>query len=143
MFDNFNYSALKQTVFNGFAGGILTFGPGFLGTHIVRFLQGKSLHGMDANHPLITCTKVMVVVLPLFYLYREYGREHTAKSFRETAFDLIYFATALAVIKSTDAKVTPLLSLALVLTHLSWKIFATTESGSNLLGLKARQPVFG
>lgn len=135
MFKDYDYSTIKQTLFNAAAGGAITLVAGTLGTYIVRYLQGKSFELIPANHPLITCIKVIVIVLPLWYLYQHYGRDYTPSPLDGSAYELITFATAIGIIKTSKTKVYPLLMLALILTHLSWKIFAATEEGSKLLDI--------
>jgi hypothetical protein len=132
---NFDYDAVKQVLFNAVAGGVLSLVVGSLGTHIVRYLQGQSFHSIEASHPLITCVKVVVLTLPLWYLYKRYAEKHTHAALRPSAFELIFFTTALGVLNFTKDKVSPLLSLALILTHLTCKIFASTRDGAVFLGL--------
>ena len=134
MFNSINLPVVKQTIFNAVVGGSITLGAGIFGTHLVRSFQGQSLHGIDSKHPLVTCTKVVLISLPMFYLYKQYGEKHTAHALRSSAYELIFFGISLSVIKASGIKTTPLLSLALILTHLSWKIFASTGNG-HLLGL--------
>lgn len=131
-----NYSIIRQTLFNAAAGGILSFIPGSIGTHIVRWLEGQSLHAIPSYHPLMTCTKVMIITLPLWYLYKHYGEDSTSQALRPAAFDILFFASTIGVIRYTQVKVTPLLSLALSLSYLSWKIFASTRYGIELLDLE-------
>lgn len=128
-------TAMKQTLFNTAIGGFLSLAAGTIGTHVVRFIQGQSFHEIPATHPLITCTKVAAISMPLWYLYQQYGEEYCANALRPSAYEILFSASALAILKFTDTKVTPLLSLALVLTHLSWKIFASTDRGSEILGI--------
>jgi hypothetical protein len=130
-----DFSAVKQVVFNAVAGGLLTLGIGSLGTHLVRFMKGESFHGIDSKHPVASCIKVVIVALPLWYLYKCYGERHTLPAIRPSAYEIIFLITSAAILKYTETKITPLLSLVLVLTHLSWKIFATTEKGGKMLGV--------
>jgi hypothetical protein len=135
MFDDVNFSTFKQTLFNTVAGGAFTFAVGALGVHTLRFLQGHSFRGIASDHPLMTCVKVAAVTLPLFYLYTQYGEEHTPNPLRPASWEIISFASALAIIQYTETKVTPTLSFALILSQLSWKILSSTRKGSEILGL--------
>jgi len=135
MFKDFDYSTIKQTLFNAAAGGVITLVAGSLGTYVVRYLEGRAFESIPASHPLITCTKVIVIALPVWYLYEEYASDYVPSALDSSAYELITFATALGIIKTSKTKVTPLLMLALILTHLSWKIFAATEDGGKLLDL--------
>jgi hypothetical protein len=131
-----NLNAIKQALFNGFFGGFTTLVAGSLGTVLVRSWENRRpVEEISSHHPLMTCAKVVCVALPIWYLYKHYAQGHTAKPLHSSAFELIFFASTLGVLKYTKPKVTPLLSLALALTHLSWKIFASTEKGNQLLGL--------
>jgi hypothetical protein len=130
---NIDFPAIKQVLFNAVGGGIVTWAAGSLGTHLVRYLQGQAFHEIKSNHPVFTCTKVMMIVLPLWYLYKRYAEERFSYPINKSAFEIISLGTVLGVIKFSQTQVTPLLSLALALTHLSWKIFAATETGLKLL----------
>ncbi len=130
-----DFSTVKQVVFNAVVGGVLTLGAGSLGTHFVRFLKGESFHGIDSKHPIASCVKVVLITLPLWYLYRCYAERHMPQAVRPSAYEIIFLASAVTVLKYAETKVTPLLSLALILTHLSWKILASTEKGGKMLGL--------
>jgi hypothetical protein len=135
MLDNVNFSTLKQSLFNFVAGGAATFAVGSLGVHTMRFLQGHSFRGIASDHPLMTCAKVAALTLPLFYLYEQYGDEYTPNPLHVASWEIISLASAWALIQYSETKVTPTLTLALILSQLTWKILAFTHKGSEILGL--------
>ena len=88
---------------------------------------------MWSHHPLVTCTKVMALALPVWCLYKKFLENHTPQPLKHAAFGLIYFSSTLGILKLSNIKITPLTTLALSLTYLSWIIFLRTNLGRELV----------
>lgn len=124
-----NYS-ITSIPKNAVLGASFTFFPGVLGTYLVRAVQGNPYFSFSLKHPLIGCTKVMAITLPLWDLYKHFLEQHIPKPLRPAAFSVIFLSVTLGV---STWQITPLSALAFALTYISWRVFLETNLGKQLV----------
>lgn len=115
---------------NACLGASLTFIPGVLGTYLVRAIQGNPYFSFTLRHPLITCTKIMAIALPIWGLYKNFLEEHTPQPLRPAAFSMIFLSVTLFV---SAIPVSSLSALAFSLTYICWRVFQETQLGQRLI----------
>jgi hypothetical protein len=71
----------------------------------------------------------MAITLPIWGFYKQFLEQHTPEPLRPAAFSIIFFSVTLAV---STWQITPLSTLAFVLTYISWRIFLETNLGKQL-----------